>query len=113
MRTLINEYVWNSGGLCNDDSECGENGKCKDGKCFQSCKDNLDCMNDDQCGNEICVLKSCQKDRDCGPDNKCNSKKCIIGCQQQGQCPDGKNCIDDYCAIPPGNHLFGLLLNLA
>ena len=112
--TVTIRCFWNSGESCDKDFECGEKGKCKEGKCFQSCKDNLDCMNEDQCGNEICVPKECHKHTDCGPDNKCTSKKCIIGCQQhKGQCPDGKNCIDDYCAIPPGNHLFGLLLNLA
>ena len=114
LRTVTNRCFWNSGESCDKDFECGKKGKCKEDKCFQSCKENLDCMNEDQCGNEICVPKRCQKDTDCGPDNKCTSKKCIIGCQQhKGQCPDGKNCIDGYCAIPPGSHLFGLLLSLA
>ena len=65
-------------------------------------------MNDDQCGNEICLPKICRIDTDCGPGNKCNSQHCIIRCQYTGQCPDGKNCVDDYCSIPPGD----LLLNL-
>ena len=98
--------------MCKEDSDCG--GECKDGKCYQSCKDNLDCTYGDQCGNKICVPKRCPIDKDCGPGNKCTSNKCIVGCSKdEGNCPDGKNCIDDYCAIPPGNHLFDLLLNLA
>ena len=110
---LTNKYVWNSGGSCEKDIECGSKGKCIDDKCFQMCKDNNDCIYDNHCANDICVPKRCQIEKDCGPGNKCTSQQCIIRCIHKGQCPDGKNCIDYYCSIPPGNHPCDLLLNMA
>ena len=76
MRTVTNRYVWNSGGPCNEDSDCG--GDCIDNKCFQTCEDKNDCMYKDQCLNKICQPK----------------------CKSHNECPKGDFCREGHCTLP-------------
>ena len=103
MRTVTNRYVWNSGGPCEEDSDCG--GDCIDGKCFQTCEDNLDCTYEEQCLNKICKPKCkhqnecsnfCEKKEDClsKPRNHaiCQNNLCHYiktGCYSDNHCPEG------------------------
>ena len=45
------------GGSCEEDLDCGIDGKCINNKCFQTCEDNNDCTHEDHCVNNMCLPK--------------------------------------------------------
>ena len=70
---------------CVDDSECGEDGYCDDGKCIKSEE-----------------KKGCVDDSECGEDGYCDDGKCIKtkekkGCVDDSDCGEGKYCDDGKC----------------
>ena len=70
---------------CVDDSECGEDGYCDDGKCIKSGE-----------------KKGCVNDSECGEDGYCDDGKCIKsgekkGCVDDSECGDNEYCDDGKC----------------
>jgi len=74
---------------CVDDSECGDDGDCINGKCIRS-KEKKGCVDDSECGDDgVCVngkciksirskeKKDCVDDSECGDDGVCINGKCI------------------------------------
>ena len=57
LRTVTNRYLWNSGGSCKKDLDCGIKGKCSVHTCYQSCEYNNHCTYEDHCVNNICLPK--------------------------------------------------------
>ena len=65
---------------CVDDSECGDDGYCVNGKCIKKKE-----------------IKSCVNDSECGDDGYCVNGKCIKSKDKKG-CVDDSDCGDDgYC----------------
>ena len=70
---------------CVDDSECGNDGYCINGKCIKS-EEKKGCVNDSECGEDgycdegKCIKtkekKSCVDDSDCGDGGYCVNGKC-------------------------------------
>jgi hypothetical protein len=70
---------------CVDDSECGGDGYCVDGKCIKSKE-----------------KKGCVDDSECGGDGYCDNGKCIKskekkGCVDDSECGEGEYCVGGEC----------------
>ena len=70
---------------CVDDSECGEDGYCDNGKCIKSGE-----------------KRGCVNDSECGEDGYCDNGKCIKsgekkGCVDDSECGEGEYCVGGEC----------------
>ena len=70
---------------CVDDSECGDDGYCVNGKCVKSeerkgCVEDSECGDDSYCVNGQCIKakekKGCVEDSECGEDGYCVGGEC-------------------------------------
>jgi hypothetical protein len=70
---------------CVDDSECGDDGYCVNGKCIES-KEKKGCVDDSECGdNSYCDNGECIKSKE---------KK---GCVDDSECGEGGYCVGGEC----------------
>ena len=75
-------YVYKS---CVDDSECGDDGNCVNGKCIES-EEKKGCVNDSECGDDgYCV------------NGKCITSKGKKSCVDDSECGEGGYCVGGEC----------------
>ena len=107
MRTLTYRYVWNPGGSCKEDIDCGidksaiRDVRCINDKCVQlgiHCDDysgdNNHCQWQDHCVNNICIPR-CKNNQDCPDGEFCARRQARLCLNSEGSCKKDFDCGTD------------------